>query len=869
MKMIEPGGIPQFIGDFEQLDKDVSALRSDAIGIRNGGADVHSRFQMLGAYYTAPEADDLFSSTQPVMDRADTFAADLETVADALDTFSSEARPLAKRLETLEADARKFVASVEGDDDWHYDDEKTDRNNELMDDVAVTKTAFEAAERRAATKISAIVNGPKFIEDDGSHKATKKTVMYGYDADLLKQAKETPWGSHVSESVHAWEIHRHIKHYVWDGFIVGGGGAALEGLGHLVGIGGSAKDAWSGLADVFGGIGQYTMTPYDWVLDHTIGPDEESADEKRQKTAAREFAKSMVAWDQWEEHPVQAAGTATFSILTLGAGPLGMAAKGGKAGAASKAAGVAAKIGTYADPLSAGLTVGGKAFSKLPSVADLTARVRTGADATPELRRVHTDLEFDGSRVRVGDGRFTRLDAEGKPITETAPIEGSAAERANPGGTPSRREPALVGAGARTPGVSAHADGSMPPQASHDAPAGSGDGNAARGADGVSGSSGRSHQPVGGSSASHDHAGNATNTRTGGPHSPQNPGGGLGRDGRTGGDHGSGADGPGNPPRRQLTSDELKAIQDEHVRKANEDPAWRKNHYDSIGRRKPHIGLVDGAELPQLAKNAQGQWVAKHNLPNGPSETRFGSKPLPRKTAPKDVLSTLDTAAANREAYRNLMNTQKAYEKTPSASNREALAAAQDTYTRRLGDTPPNSKISETFGEKASQLHIVPHEFDIVEVIELPKTNNGANMFDGAYRLKDDQILIAEDKAPGNDLDWRNGRADPEDLKNPGVGDNGGAAGMRVKQGTVPYLRTIFAEMTKRGGRDAKLAKEFRHALKTGKLQYVLVKANEPLVKANDPNAISYAGGVLEHLRIYPERGVNGNPDSPPQLPRG
>ncbi|MFG2647721.1 hypothetical protein [Streptomyces sp. NPDC048436] len=841
MKMIEPGGIPKFIGDFEQLDKDVSALRSDAIGIRNGGADVHSRFQMLGAYYTAPEADDLFASTQPVMDRADTFAADLETVADALDTFSSEARPLAKRLETLAADARKFVASVEGDDDWHYDDEKTDRNNELVDDVAVTRSAFEAAERRAATKISAIVGGPKFIEDDGSHKATTKTVMYGYDADLLKQAKETPWGSHVSESIHAYEFHRHIKHYVWDGFIVGGGGAALEGLGHLVGIGGSAKEAWSGLGDVLGGIGQYTLTPYDWVLDHTIGPDDESDGVKRQKTAAREFAKSMVAWDQWEEHPVQAAGTTTFNFLTLGAGPLGVIAKGGKAGAASKAAAVAAKIGTYADPLSAGLTVGGKAFSKLPSVADLTARIRTGADTTPELQRIHSDLEFDGSRVRVEDGKFIRVDAEGKPIRDTAPIEKTAAERATPQEVPAQREPALVGAGARTPETSSHAGEHLPPQASHVAPAHSGGGGASHRAAGVSGSSGHSHEPVGGSSTGPEHSGNAGGSRSGGSHSPQNSGGGLGRDGQAGGNHGSGAD---NPAKRELTSAELKAIQDEHVRKANEDPAWRAKHYDAIGRRKPNIGLVDGAELPQLAKNAQDQWVAKHNLPNGPSETRFGSKPLARDTAPRDVLPTLDTAAANREAYRNLMNAQKSYEKSPSFSNHEALTAAQDAYTQRLGDVPPNSKISEKFGEQASQLHVIPREFEAVETIELPKTANGANMFDGAYRLKDDKILIAEDKAPGNDLDWRKGRADPEDPNNPGLGDNGGAAGMRVKQGTVPYLRTILAEMTKRGGRDAKLAGEFRDALKAGKLQYVLVKANEP-------EGSRYAGAVLEHLKIY------------------
>ncbi|MEY7976044.1 hypothetical protein AB8O53_06885 [Streptomyces pilosus] len=80
--MISPGEIPQFTGDFDELGKDVSALRSDAIGIRNGGADVHSRFQMLGAFYTAPEADALFATTQPVMDKADVFAAKLETVAE-------------------------------------------------------------------------------------------------------------------------------------------------------------------------------------------------------------------------------------------------------------------------------------------------------------------------------------------------------------------------------------------------------------------------------------------------------------------------------------------------------------------------------------------------------------------------------------------------------------------------------------------------------------------------------------------------------------------------------------------------------------------------------------------------------------------
>ncbi|MGW7075222.1 hypothetical protein [Streptomyces sp. NPDC054866] len=814
MKMIEPGGIPKFIGDFDQLDKDVSALRSDAIGIRNGGADVHSRFQMLGAYYTAPEADDLFASTQPVMDRADTFAADLETVADALDTFSSEARPLAKRLETLEADARKFVASIEGDDDWHYDGDKTSRNNELMDDVAVTKTAFEAAERRAATKISAIVGGPKFIEDDGSHKATKKTVMYGYDVEALKQAKETPWGSHVSESIHAWEIHRHVKHYVWDGFIVGGGGAALEGLGHLVGIGGSAKDAWSGLADVFGGIGQYTMTPYDWVMDNTIGPDEESADEKRQKTAAREFAKSMVAWDQWEEHPVQAAGTTTFNVLTLFAGPLGAAAKGGKAGAASKAAGVAAKIGTYADPLSAGLTVGGKAFSKLPSVADLTARVRTGADAAPELRRVHTDLEFDGSRVRIEDGKFIRVDAEGNPIKDTAPNEEAAAERAASGGTSPQREPAMAGAGARGPEAHAHAGGHLPPQAGHSSPTG-----------------GSTPDAPTGTGGGVDRAGDAGNVGSGTPRPPSGAAG-NGHVGAGSGAHGGSAGEP-----RKLTAEELKEIRDEHVRLANENPEWRDRYYrQNDYQRKNAYAKYKGHYLTELKMDANGNFIAKHDMPRAAPETRFNPTPYAPDTAPRPIRNYLDGVSKVRRQGMDLTTAEKAYKKDASAENLASVNKAREA----LGDHVNNSKLGEKLGEDAARYHVVPQHFanQNPKWIEIPKTPNGADAFDQLWEIKNDELVIAEAKGPKADLDWRQEQVIRDGVKVP--------TGKMVKQGTREYIETICAEMLDRAirsPRDGILALRILDALENGKLHYVMIKANE--------NTGTYAGSVLEHLKIY------------------
>ncbi|OLZ66536.1 hypothetical protein AV521_26910, partial [Streptomyces sp. IMTB 2501] len=69
--MIKPEEILQFTGDLEQLEKDYGALKKDAGQIRSTGADVHSQFQGLSAYYHAPEAEKLFGSTKPVSDRAD------------------------------------------------------------------------------------------------------------------------------------------------------------------------------------------------------------------------------------------------------------------------------------------------------------------------------------------------------------------------------------------------------------------------------------------------------------------------------------------------------------------------------------------------------------------------------------------------------------------------------------------------------------------------------------------------------------------------------------------------------------------------------------------------------------------------------
>ncbi|MFE9093650.1 hypothetical protein [Streptomyces sp. NPDC007264] len=805
--MIDPSGIPQFTGDFSELDKDVSALRTDAIGIRDRGMDIHSRFQMLEAYYTAPEADKLFGTTQPVMDNADGFATKLETVADALDTYSVEARPLAKRLARLKADAVDFVAGVEGHDDWTQDEEKVHRHQELLDGVTSTQSAFQDAERRAASKISSIVGGPKFVTDDGSHTVDKKTVMYGYGLDTLEHAKELPWGSPEEQTYEAWSLDwfgHGAKSFVWDGLVKDNIEGGLDGLYTLFGGHGSqaAGQAWSGLKDVVTGIGLYTITPYDAFMDWAVGPDKESADEIRSKKAAKEFAKSLVAWDKWDENPARASATVVFNVLTLGAGPLAVASKGSKAGALAKGASVAAKVGEFIDPVSAGLKATGKAINTLPKLSDVTSKIFTGVDTSTGAGRLHSVIELDdGSKVVIENGEFVAYDKHGDVISDTPKQEHPGDSQNTPEQTkPSERELAGVGAGSHRPQASAHPDGGFGSPAGH-----TGSGGRAHASQGVdTHNGGAGHDSRGSGAQERPHGGTAEASH----HS-------SGSDGGAGENHGRHVDDTATPSGdhqahgnehgsdRELTPEERKRIQDELVRKAN-DPEWRKKYYDDRGHRLRKSTKVDGVELPILKKDLHGKWIAKYEMPSGPSETTFGSKPLGRDTVPDGNLPELDKVTADRKVALELTNAEKVYEKTPSPESRATLEEAQKAYDHQLGDVPNNSKISEALGEKAAALHVVRNEFPTAQEITLPKTPNGADMFDQAYNLGGDERLIVEAKAPSGDLDWRQGVADPEDPANPHVGDDGGAQGMRVKQGTLPYVRSILGLMTRRGGRTPK-----------------------------------------------------------------
>jgi hypothetical protein len=297
-------------------------------------------------------------------------------------------------------------------------------------------------------------------------------------------------------------------------------------------------------------------------------------------------------------------------------------------------------------------------------------------------------------------------------------------------------------------------------------------------------------------------------------------------------------------PAAERTAEERAAITREHVRLVNEDPVWRAEHYDKWGpgKRNNVEDLVDGQELPQIVQTPSGEWIAKHDLPNGPTEVKFNPDHLGPETAPDHSVPHLDEAARNRRLSVDLLNAERRFEEMPSVKHEEELAKARAAYDEHLEGVANNSKHSERLGEAAARHHVIPEKFAGAERMELPQTPNGANMFDDVYKLNEDgHYLIVEEKAPAGDLDWRQGKADP-DPADPTAHD-GGAQGMRVKQGTRPYIRTILAEMTSRGGKDAEIAAKLRAALRDGKLQYVLVKAS-------DNPGHSYAGATIEHLKI-------------------
>ncbi|KIZ14735.1 hypothetical protein SNA_31285, partial [Streptomyces natalensis ATCC 27448] len=223
--------------------------KKEAGAIRDKGADVHSSFQGLRAYYSAPEAEQLFASTKPVATKAHHFADELEKVGAALDTFAAEVRPLVARLHKLEGAASHFVADIKQDEDWQYDPVKVAVNKQLIQEVSATVQAFWAAEVAAANKITALVShGTHWTLGDGTKKKGGHT--YGLTKEAMSSAGDTPWGKVVDQKRHWYDpgaVVSWVKNFVWDGTVVDGMWGTLKGLWSLTPWGDNFGAAWKSM----------------------------------------------------------------------------------------------------------------------------------------------------------------------------------------------------------------------------------------------------------------------------------------------------------------------------------------------------------------------------------------------------------------------------------------------------------------------------------------------------------------------------------------------------------------------------------------------------------------------------------------------
>ncbi|WP_269858433.1 hypothetical protein [Streptomyces sp. RPT161] len=881
-ELIKPEEIPQFTGNVDQLESDVTDLRNDAGAIAGTGSDVHSTFQGLSAFYEAPEAEQLFATTKPVADAGKTFGDDLKTVAGALSTYASEVKPIAAKLKQLRSDAEAFVADAKKDHDWQYDSHKVDRNNDLRKQVDTAVAAFWDAEIRCANAIDAIFGGTRYVHNDGSNKSN----MYGYTADQLDGAKGLPWGDAVDLKYHWYRIDHWAKSFVWDGLIVDGIWGTLKGLGGLVGLEGwdTFVNSWKGLGELAVGLASYSV-PFGYLVPDSALPG--WVQESRKTTRA--FGKSLVAWDEWGKDPARAAGGVVFNALTLLAGGEGVAAKAGTVG---KVVGVLGKAGKFIDPMTyvaKGAGVALKGIGDLPKVAAAMDALKGLKDQA--VFNVKGLINVDALKARFGslpDGTVplpdgghidANLNYHAPDGTVHEPVhEPSATDRATASApdvhveAPAERQLVTVGGGnhdlAPTLG---HDGGNVPSDMSH------GGGNheppnaMAHTDHQVHNSTGGGREPQNGfTQTSHDahnsaggghgttttdhgpgHSGSNVSSGTEGHHVPSGPthGPDVPGDHSVPGEHDHGGSGGhhGHRPYDQLTQDEQREVVRQQVQKANHDPEWFKKHYNVDGHRHRIENTDENgyplAKLKKVTPDAQHPkgWIAADDAPPPIPPKYKHVNPIvgDRATVSPEHLGQLDEQAARRDhavaadqaAEHHLDAAKQAHEAAKHTQDANAIEAAHNHLEQAKESHSPlhsaMNKASEEFGDNSAEYHAIPHHYP--DAVRVDNRATGNNRFDQIWQRHDGHYVVVEAKgSPKAELGHRQG-----------------LTGRSVKQGTREYFETILKEMRKRAATDpqeAALERQLRKALKQGKVDYVLVKAV--------PNGSEYAGYLMKHFDI-------------------
>ncbi|MEU9925768.1 hypothetical protein AB0H51_31565 [Streptomyces griseoluteus] len=816
-KLIDPSGIPHFIGDLGTLDTDVMLLTADAGQFRASGSDVHTEFQGLSAFYEAPEAEQLFATTLPVKQKSDAFADDLEKVATALSDYSFEVQPLAKKLDTLKADATAFVNSVSGDDDWRKDQDKVDHNNDLWHDVNHTVAAFQDAERTAYNKIMALIGGTRMGVDDGSGGENK----YGYRAEDLDHAEATPWGAPAEREYEGWAWLAHQGKQVWDGVWEDGVIGTIHGVGTLFGSDGwdAAGEAWKNLAKLGTASALTSVTMGTWWL---LPEDKQPSWLRDSRKAYKETAKGFIAYDQWKTNPARAAGAVGFNVLTIiGTEGAGSAVTGaGKAGAAARALSLAGKVGRVIDPMTYAGKAAKFAFVRMGDTFTTLKNLRTGAYAdmadlggryAPAEHPVRafdrpaavpeSAVEYVDARGNViyltADGHVLDADGAMRQHVSHSHVEASAADRSRMDGA--AREPELVGPHAANNSLESHASGG----------AGQAGAIPARDASSV---------------ASIGHIGHGSGH-----------GGSSALDTRPEVSSESGLE--GGPPRQRdadqppsgsdwydtLNPREIKDVQ---VYRANHEPGYFEKYYQQNGHRL-RVATSDesGFAPPQLTRDPNHQaWIAAGGKVPPIIEKYVPGSRIdhgPHSAHPGSDLGAIDEQALKRHTsvtadnawHGPLKDAKAAHRDTPTP---ETLQAYEDLKAQHAPFHRAMSEDSEAFGEAVARNHAVPDNYPDAQMETLGGPKNGNDQFDQVWSWTNEhgrkKFVVVESKSTATTE----------------LGTRKLSSGQEARQGSKEYFFDILQKMKQRGldgdSNEKRLYRELKKATVRGDVEYILVK---------------------------------------------
>lgn len=363
---IDPEVIPGRDLRPDTLDRLATELLGTSHGVRSGGADVVDRWRGLSTVYETPEAPALLDDVLPVEPATARYADALGQVAAAVRDYADTIRPVQRDLARLRDDAYSFRARAVLRERWDGDQDLVDENTRLVHAVGVQQSLLDEAARVCALRIRAATRGDTALREctpDGLHVSRATTLP----------ADDQPWGQVVRRHDPCPKAAAvQIKHFLWDGIAVDNVWGGVVGAAGLVGFDESWHHDWS-----------YAATSWSLVGD-LFRADARGSD------ARFEAAKSLVAWDDWQDDPARAAASVALFLLP-GVGGAGALLKGARTASTTGRVGAVLHDATITPRLLPASTTS-------IVVDDLTSA--SGAVADAERARSSFGLEV------LPDGRF-------------------------------------------------------------------------------------------------------------------------------------------------------------------------------------------------------------------------------------------------------------------------------------------------------------------------------------------------------------------------------------------------------------------------------------------------------------------------------